>query len=69
MDYLVQLLSFLGAWSAVSVILASGWARFHAVMGPCPQPRTSDHASDAQHEYRQGGASTICGGMCELADR
>ena len=46
MEYLVQLLGVLGAWTAVSVILAIGWARFHAAMGPRPRPQAQDHARD-----------------------
>ena len=46
MEYLMQLLGFLGAWSAVSVILAIGWARFHAVMGQRPRPQVEDQARD-----------------------
>ena len=46
MEHLMQLLGFLGAWSAVSVILAAAWARFHAVMGVRPRPPAKDHAHD-----------------------
>ena len=46
MEYLMQLLSFLGVWLAVSVILAIGWARFHAVMGRRPRPVPEDAAHD-----------------------
>ena len=46
MEHLVQLLSVLGAWAAVSVSLAIGWARLHAAMGPRPRPRLSDREQD-----------------------
>ena len=46
MEYLMQILSVLGAWSAISVILGIAWARFHAAMGPRPRPRPSDREQD-----------------------
>ena len=42
----MHLVGVLGAWFSVSVIVAIGWARFHAAMGARPAPSDPTHEGD-----------------------
>ena len=46
MESLMHLVGVLGAWFSVSVIVAVGWARFHAAMGAQPRPADPTREDD-----------------------